>query len=1095
MFECKNPVIEVSCFVGDDVRQLVEVEHYVKCYSFPVAVKEDSPVQLFGIDFYYLDEELLQTLVYAARGNIGKLTVAEVRRELGDSECRRRRTEITRFLRIILDQSKNFPLCKLQEILAITQACLPPLVDIVEDFGLVPVKEMTLVSYEYFHAVLDWRWLGLLISFEIQKHEQTETKFDQSYEEMLASLVELALWKYSKTNRKELVTERQFYCPCIKQMWIGIMAISSYRNISSFWTDLQNTLERIQKGNRDASSKQKKRFGAVSIQANDIIFQTWLINGLASLYQYRLLDEVTFKEKPVIATPEDYTVLEKAIKELIQRDQSEEQTRIVLLLIKPIYTQWWQIKHELIVSLWDYFGKRLNSPFHVPSESLSNLACISRSPTDFIEKARYQASQEAFDSLSLQTSSFKCYIILLAFTLRHYSKNAQKTKVQILFNRTIFRITPPKLEQMTEQAIYNFSLLMMTMMEATTYQDDYPRLAKQLFQIKYDCSNQTVTVSSAIQRITTIVLANMALIIVFKEKGFDKSSHLRIFLQNVNEALRVYGERLQPALNVLAEGMRLVYDQAVAKGSLDEGDETFLGDWLEPYLKVCSASERDALLECLCRVVESIDRKKNLNEKAHVRILRPMYTHVLPYIKDAFAKDTATTLLIAELAVRFTLYSTGQSYAPNFLTLFNFFVDNTNANVQLRLHFVKLIVASDRIGEIEEKLLLRIWLKFSLLVGRDSEMRDFSQFVCRMGEFRSLCEVPEYDLCDGDEEPIGLFFKFVGKKCKEYEAIDIRAQQEMAIRIHALFQHFDRWVTTPNVAMLKKIMAVLALALKECGPIVYIKTNPTCLYHIAFHQYFLPLAVLADRNVPNEMILAMVRVWHKIMEALGSMNYTNDPLISDHASNMMVKWAIQFMKHKDIKDAVRPFITFFSSQNEAFVAFAFNRFLFWFVELRASCPKVNSDTGMTILLHLLSTLHRTEDNGKIALFIRLMASVIMDHALMAPESSASKAIANDIVMKMLECSRNNSNLVNLELKSCLAGFTRKHLPMETAQYFRFMYKLADKNPTFIKSIIPTIREDLSETERLRGVGEDKHLRRLLMQLEGAVEASLNRQNK
>lgn len=164
-----------------------------------------------------------------------------------------------------------------------------------------------------------------------------------------------------------------------------------------------------------------------------------------------------------------------------------------------------------------------------------------------------------------------------------------------------------------------------------------------------------------------------------------------------------------------------------------------------------------------------------------------------------------------------------------------------------------------------------------------------------------------------------------------------------------------------------------------------------------------------------------------------------------------------------------------------------------YVELQGATPKANSESGMQMLLFLLEFLHSTQDNGKIALFIRLNAATILDHAMICQDSFASKAIATELVFNMLDCTRNNSNLVKIELKNCLSSFTKKNLPLETGSYFRFMYKLADRNPEFIKSMISTIRSQLTETERLRGGGEDKHLRRLLSQLEGAVEASFAKQ--
>lgn len=1096
MFDCNQGFAEISRFVDDDVRQLVEEDRFRQKYSVSMAfVEDDSPVQLFGIEFYYLDKELLRQLVRSARDTIGKLSVEQVRSDLENSECQRIRADVTLLLRVILGQIAEFEEKDLLEAIYSLQDGLPNFSDIVQNPSRhsLMIKDLSFVSYEYLHAVLDWRWSGLLLNYEMQVLGMASAEYEELYLDILVGLVGLAMVKYNHLGKDELPTENQFYCPCVRKMWIGMMALAARSGKADFWNCLQKALV-VLSTKQEVSSKRHRlsETTSVKVKATDFLFQTWIMNGIAALYQYQILD-ISLKETPVIRIGVDYSILDSAIKQVLLGETSEEQLRAFLLLLKPIYCRWWPTKHDFLIALWDYFSKRLNSPFQLPSEALSKLACISRSPTGLIEQAQGRASQEAFNTLDSSISSYYCYITLIAFMLRYYSESNQKTKVQILFNRTILKLAPAKLECLTEQGIYNFSLLMLTMMEATPHQDDYLRLSKQLLQFKLDQLSPSAALDSTIRRITTIVLANTALILAFNQRGYDKANHLQQFLERLDEACRKYGDRLQPSMHVLAEGMCVVIDRVISSGGqLEGGEEKFVGPWLGKYLSKCSESERYAVLDVFARLFLYLNSKQLSRVDSSSKILQLLYEIVLPYVKEAFSQPANPCLLIADLAAFFTLFSAGQPYATPLTAMFTSFVDNPSAHPNLRLHYIKLIVKSDRVGEIEDKLLVRSWLKFALLSDRE-QLRDLSQAVNKMQEFRTLCDIPEYDLCEGDEEPIGLFFKFVGKKYRELEGKDSRAQYNMAIKLHALFQHFDKWVTNPSVAMLRKLMTVLALALKECGPAIYIRSNLTCLYHIAFNHYFLPISVLTDRNVSNDVILAMGKVWHRVMDALGLMNYTTDQVISDHVTNMMVKWAPQFCKFKDKHDAARPFVTFFSSQNELFVTFAFNRYSFAYVELQGALPKANSESGMKMLLFVLEVLHSTQDNGKIALFIRLNASAIMEHAMICKDNCVSKDIALQIVSTMLDCARNNSNLVKMELKNCLSSFTKKHLAMESGSYFRLMFKLADRNPEFIKSMILTIRSELMETERLRGGSEDKHLRRLLLQLEGAVEASFTKQ--
>ncbi|XP_058838810.1 protein MMS22-like [Topomyia yanbarensis] len=1083
MFNCKKVPAQFSRFVGQDVIELVQVDKYMKSYSESLTANADVPVRLFGMELYYLDYETMQCLLIAARDGIGKLAYHEVRRDMGESECASRRAEITHLFRLILGQFKQFRNIECLEGISKINECLPDLVKVAENTGAFKATDMIFESYEYFHAVLDWRWFGLVLNLELPNSGMRNELFCALYQRLLESLIRLARFKYNKIERNDLPYKAQFYCPCIQKLWIGMMALSTNTSFDiDFWIYLQNALDTV-----DAEKRYRNITVKQSVKSNDVLFQTWLMNRIISLYQTRILDEETFKESPVITLVEDLAILNRAYKEVAFVGKTEEQMRTILLLIKPIYTEWLTIRHDFLVSLWDYFSKRLNSSFQLTSEPLSNLACINRSPAGFMEQARKQSGAASFKMLNAKDSSFKIYLCLLSFVLRHYSETAQKTKVLILFNRTILKIVPPKLETITEQYIYNYSLLMLTMIESTPYQDDYPRLSKQLLKFKLDQTTSAAGVDSCIRRITTITLANLALILTFSARGYDQASHLHHFLKSIEEARSKFGERLQPTLHVLAEGMCTVFDKAISKGYFRQVEAEFLGEWLGKYLKGCSESERDAILKILSRIFDCF-HKKTLVPEENVHILQPLYTIVLPYIKDVFSDFTVHSQLVAELAAHFTICSNGQPYASPFLALYRFFSDNATANVDLRLQYFKVIVNSERINEIDEKVIIRSWLKFALLNNRD-QLEDISRAVCRLREFQAICEIPEYDLCNGDEEPIVLFFKFLGKKYRQYEGKDSRAQYELTIKVHSLFQYFDKWITNPSMIVLRRIMNVLALALKECGSVIYIKSNSTCLYHVAFNKYFLPISVLTDRNVPKETILAMGKVWNQVMNAMGQMNYRTDPVISDHVTNMMIKWVPQFVKYKDKNDGVKPFVNFFSSQNEPLITFAFSKYSLFYVELHGTSPKPGSENGMKILLSLLTTLCSLQDNSKIALFIRLMAPAILEHALLVNETFATKAIANSLVNNMLQCIHNNSNLIKMELKSCLSTFTKKNLPIYSGFYFRFMYNLADREPEFIKSMIATIKTELAETERLRGGGEDKYLRRLLMQLEGAVEAS------
>ncbi|XP_001652844.2 protein MMS22-like [Aedes aegypti] len=1084
MFNCKKKCTGISRFVDEDVRKMLELEKFKQCNSISFSnVDDDSPVEVFGYELFYLDDETLRIQTENARDYAGKLSVEAHRDAVGHFECRRQIAELGSFLRLILGEVDRLDGKVVMDSMYRLYDSFPELVTVVEGAANALSQE----TYDYFHGLLEFWWYGLIITFELQQRDTTSDGYETMYRSLLEGLIQLAMFRYSRLEKSDLPFHDQFYCTCVRNIWIGIMSLSmSGRKHLDFWEHINNALESIRNGRHDL-------YRNFAPPANDFLFVAWFINGIASLYQYCILDVDTFKESAVIVNPPDYTLLDRAVKEVTHGDKPEDHLRILLVLLKPIYTKWWPVKHDFLFSLWEYFSKRLNSPFQLASEPLSKLACICRSPIGLIEQARCQADPQAFECLDTYSSSFKCYLTIIAFMVRHYSDNNQKTKVQILFNRTVLKLVPAKIELLTEQGIYNYSLLMLTVLESTPYQDDYHRLSKQMLHFKLVQPSSAGNLDSTIRRITMICLANAALVMHFSQRNFDKGAHLQQFLKAIDEAWMKYGNRLQPALHVLADAMGSVYDDVISGGrQFGKGDERFVGVWVEKYLNECSGSERDALFQNINRLFRCLRLKQPFHVQQHNDVLRPLYEIVLPFVEKAFTKADQPCPIIAELAAHFTLFSIEQPFVEPFLASFSFFADNVDANSGLRLSYTKLIVKSDRVSEIDDMLIIKCWLKFAIINSAE-QLTELSQVVLGLSEFRSLCDIPSHDLIDEGEEPIGLFFKFVGKKFKECEN-NSAMQFDLKNKMHVLFQQFDKWIPNPNVALLKRILSVLALALKECGPVVYIRNNSTCLYHLAVNHYFLPMTVLTDRNVSNELVLAMGKMWFRIMDAMGQMDYEIDPVLSDHVTNMIVKWAPQFLKFKEKKDIARPYVMFISSLNEPFITFAVNRYLLSYVELdQMGAPKPNAETGLTLLLYTLEVLHDIQDNGKIAFFIRLTATSIMDHATKCHDVYPSKAVAVNIIFKMLDCTRSSSNLVKLELRNSLASYTKRHLPVETGYYFRFMSKLAEKNPEFIQSMTSTIREELIDTERLRGGKEDKHLRRLLFQLEGAVEASINKQ--
>ncbi|XP_055524064.1 protein MMS22-like isoform X6 [Wyeomyia smithii] len=586
----------------------MQTSKYCETYSLPIK-HEELPIRLFKLQVYYLNNKTLEKLLILAKDRIGKLSTKESRQEFGYFVCSKIRIEISDFMRRILGQGEHLLETRSFHEVYTIDSSLPKIVEVVERKWAISMKDLDRVERDYYHAILDWYWLNLLITYESKKCEENKKLFEAAFCKLLANLTRLALFKYKAIGKEELLNQNQFICPCTEKLWIGLMCLSSAENNNiNFWNCLQKVLDNVEKERRTRRTSK--------LSAHDFLFHVWFMNGIISLYQYQILHGVIFT--PVITLAAEYSILDRAIQDIIQGSQSEQQMRIIILLLKPIYTQWWPMRYDFIIALWGYFRKRLNLSFQLPTESFNQVEIlnkiINQSPSSLLEEARIRASQQEFEMLNIKESSYKLFLSILAFVVRHYTTAGLSVKVQILFLRTILSISPSKMKILTEYAMYNLALLGITMLKATTYTNDYSRVSIQLLHLSIDPSTSSIELENLIRRTKIIILVHMALLLAFCERGFDRSLHLQRFLKALEEARIKYCDCLQPAYRVLSEGMCDIILKDLRSGQMEICDAAFFGSWLRDYLKLCKEIDRNLILRSKFQTLKARIHTRRDNE-------------------------------------------------------------------------------------------------------------------------------------------------------------------------------------------------------------------------------------------------------------------------------------------------------------------------------------------------------------------------------------------------------------------------------------------------------------------------------------------------
>uniref|UniRef100_A0A182K9I6 Protein MMS22-like n=1 Tax=Anopheles christyi TaxID=43041 RepID=A0A182K9I6_9DIPT len=1050
--------------------------------SFGLSSETSTMISIFGVEVYQLYDLLVFDLSKNARERIQKLKLLQN----ATSRCIRiQRLEITRFLRLVLGKATSMKGTTLCESISNILNCLPKLMEPLLMYGWNSVFDREYCGYEIYHGVLEWRWLILLLTREMKECNEicnTESlkgfnkrssfkAFEKLYRALMIDMLELAFHQFRINAIEDIIVETPFQCNCVKLMWLGMMVLADTNEEQiNFWTCLNECIPSVLKERKDC-----------------YLFKIWLQNALAQFYGQKVLVEGT--EQPITKLPHNYIVIDDTVKEFLKADNTEQQVRVFLILLKPIITGLWPVRYETVIFLWDYFSVRLNSSFHMNSDSLEVLGCVSRSIDGFIKQAALLASTTSEqNNLDPKMNSFNMFLILLSSMIRHCTTKALKTKVQIIFNRIFLKLGPKKYENMTEQAIYNLGLLLLTMISATSFEEDYSRVSKQMQLVRLIGGPTNLPIDATIKRIVVATQAHMGLLVLFSNSCFDKTLHIVTFLENFEMAYQKYGSRLQPAMEVIAEGTSLIYNKAVSKGSIAHGEKKLIGPWILKYLRH-GTSDRwhkvlDAISNCLRSSFSFGDDE----------FLTAVNQHVMPFVKEQFSKKIVAPACIADIAARMTINSLSNHVSNGQISsMFSTYANCTTAHSDQVLLYLKVIGESRKmLSVIEEKAIIRLWLKMGFYYDREN-LLNLTRVVHNFDEFKALCEIPEYEMFESKAIPIELFFRFVGKRYREADNV---VQMEMKKKLHSIFQHFDKWILNPNGIIRQRILAVLVLALKECAQVFYIKSNSTCLYHLAFQHFFLPFSVLTDRNVQLDFVEDIAKIWHKVMDVLARMEYNSDPMIGDNVHNMFIKWVPQFAKLANAENAVRPLMLFFCGRNEELVLFAMPRFVMTYVDLQRCLPKSNALQVMQLLHRLIRSLLNRKDYGKIVLFIRTTGLSVMQHAFMCNDTFPTRNIAMELLHDLLASTEGPSNMVKQEMRNVFASFTRKYLSLSAESYFTFMCRLADRNPNCIRSILDLVRSEVIQAEKIRGQGTDVFLRNALHRLEVAGEANnTNNQGK
>lgn len=258
-------------------------------------------------------------------------------------------------------------------------------------------------AYHLLHGQLEWRLLRLAIRVEMYRQHAAiaAERLTEEFQRFVQDLCVLALAKYARMKRVDMLYSTPFVCTCVKEMWLCVqLMLEELRSrdgdaggggdgeedgvLMPFWSYLNESLVRV-RDRTDVYDELRPHESGVRFTVPQRLaapeqwteFAIWLVCGVAQLHGFDAAGRFWgYSQRNSRRVCDNYELLDGLLGDFLLNEPSEEVLRVTLFAVMPVLTQWWQPKTDVLLVMWEYFHKKLNSSFFLQGSAPSTLAVV-----------------------------------------------------------------------------------------------------------------------------------------------------------------------------------------------------------------------------------------------------------------------------------------------------------------------------------------------------------------------------------------------------------------------------------------------------------------------------------------------------------------------------------------------------------------------------------------------------------------------------------------------------------------------------------------------------------------------------------------------
>ncbi|OAD54304.1 Protein MMS22-like [Eufriesea mexicana] len=690
-------------------------------------------------------------------------------------------------------------------------------------------------EYHMYHMHIELRWffISLIYTRNIYFQYPIENHLDEFESIQIMIINDLIYTSLKIFETMPLIHVQQktpYNCTCIRELWLMLQIfidnLSDRMKSKTFWEYVNECINGLL--NRNASDNNKE---FLTICKNSELFCLWIVHNLSLLYGYNS-DGIYLGPKP------NYEQLERILKTYISkggkdgdRDEIDEELRIMIPLLNNIVTTWWQPRVSVISLLWDCFHKRLDEPF---------LLQVSGPWTLSVEKY----VKDRINNIDcIKESSYGMFLRLLGSFLRINYNNSDTKYWNQIKGRIYSKFSKGKVEEFSLSGLYNFISLFLTL---------------------------------AITADTTNVCSVMLdLLPITKEYNSENSKKHNLIWKGKLAVLLLYNNFKLDLINIAPLYIDTVNIICCREHLLFSG-------WIDRYLLECSNKMVGILIRVLVNIFEKCIYLTTASNTGRVtQMLDALWCYVACRVRQLVFDPVLTNEYyqdISKLAVLFTLEALknpaiAKKHKHSVSSLFQHFATSIIVkDIRITRYYLILILEQEQaVHDLKKEIknfdtiLIQAWLKCSI-IGHDTngnEIKVLQNYILQLNDIQEIFEtyndVQEFQ---NNDESILIFIMHSMKKRNTLKTEQERIQYDTKWRLY--LNHIEKWILLPITEETKD--SELALWIYRCiGTLIlctsimlYSKNQPNNIFKTLLNKTILSVEQPFLKNIGKKTFSMIV---------------------------------------------------------------------------------------------------------------------------------------------------------------------------------------------------------------------------------------------